>query len=292
MNANCGGRFRVFKRTAAGVVTELGGGPFNDGVEFAVNTPTEMLWVGNITDTAFAEDDRILVRIYITNVGTMASGHTCTLTFNAADASTGDSFFNIAETITFKADTNVFDESIALATSADVTPSAVNVITGSVSLAASATQALATVMELHPSMSLAASADQALGTQAVMDTAAPLPASAVLSAIGGLTFTEILALAARPRNRDGRTHVRRHALPAGVGRGERRRAEHVGADGSIRRTGLARHRRSRRLGSVSLASTQDSLRLDSSLQAALVLAAQAQARPPAARASPRTWRSR
>jgi hypothetical protein len=103
MNANCGGRYRVFKRTAAGVVSELGGGPFNDGVEFGTG-PGEFTWVGNVTDTAFVENDRILVRIYITNVGTMAAGFNCSLDFGAPDATQGDSFFNIAETVTFKSD--------------------------------------------------------------------------------------------------------------------------------------------------------------------------------------------
>jgi len=100
---NAGGRYRVFIRTAAGVETELGGGPFDDGVEFTKTTPTEMTWAGNVTDQAFAEDDRILLKVYINNVGTMGNG-TCTLTYDAADAATGDSFFNIAETVTFKAE--------------------------------------------------------------------------------------------------------------------------------------------------------------------------------------------
>jgi hypothetical protein len=113
MNANCGGRLRVFKRAANGTVTELGGGPFNDGVEFAVGTPTEMTWVANVTDTAFAEDDRILIRLYITNVGSMGGGFDCTLTFNAADGSTGDSFFNIAETVTFKVESTTFPQSVS-----------------------------------------------------------------------------------------------------------------------------------------------------------------------------------
>jgi hypothetical protein len=101
--ANAGGRYRVFKRSAAGVETELGGGPFNDGVEFGTSA-AEMLWVGNVTDTAFAEDDRILLKLYITNIGTMGASRTCTLTYNGADAATGDSFFNIAETVSFKAE--------------------------------------------------------------------------------------------------------------------------------------------------------------------------------------------
>jgi len=102
MLANCGGRYRVFKYSA-GVVVELGGGPFDDGIEFDT-TITEMIWLGNVTDTAFAENDRILLRVYITNIGTMDGARTCDLQFNAADTATGDSFFNIAETVAFKAE--------------------------------------------------------------------------------------------------------------------------------------------------------------------------------------------
>lgn len=104
MNANCGARSRVFKRTAAGVETEVGGGPYNDGVEFGTSS-AEMVWTGTPTSTAFAENDRIIVRYYITNVGTMGGGFTCTLTYNGADAATGDSFFQINENVTFKAET-------------------------------------------------------------------------------------------------------------------------------------------------------------------------------------------
>jgi hypothetical protein len=100
-NANCGGRYRVFKYTDSEV--EVAGGPFDDGVEFG-GAPTEMTWSGNVTDTAFAEDDRIVVKLYITNVGTMGANRDCTFTFNAADAQTGDSWFQIAENVTFKAE--------------------------------------------------------------------------------------------------------------------------------------------------------------------------------------------
>lgn len=101
MNANCGARARVFKWTAAGVESEIGGGPYNDGVEFGT-AAAEMTWTGTPTSTAFSEDDRIVVRYYITNVGTMGGGFTCTLTYNAADAATGDSFFQINENVAFK----------------------------------------------------------------------------------------------------------------------------------------------------------------------------------------------
>lgn len=105
MSANCGGRFRVYRYTpgAPATLTELGGGPFNDGVEFST-TITEMLWIGNVTDQAFVEDERIVMKLFITNVGTMGGGFTCNVQFNAANATTGDSFFNLAETVTFKAE--------------------------------------------------------------------------------------------------------------------------------------------------------------------------------------------
>ena len=99
---NIGGRYRIFKRAADTTETEIGGGPFDDGVEFGT-TATEETWTGNVTDTAFAEDDRILVKLYITNIGVMAVG-TGTLTFNAADAATGDSFINITPAVNFKAE--------------------------------------------------------------------------------------------------------------------------------------------------------------------------------------------
>ena len=105
MNANIGGRVRIFKRAAGGTETELGGGPFNFGTEMSVTTPREDVWTTNVTDTAFAENDRILLKVYITNVGVMATGFTGELRFNAAAAATGDSFLSISENVTFKGET-------------------------------------------------------------------------------------------------------------------------------------------------------------------------------------------
>jgi hypothetical protein len=104
MNANVGGRYRLFKRATNGTITEIGGGPFDDGVEMQTSN-TEDAWGGDVTDTFIAEDERLILRYYGTNIGTMAGSFTWTLTFNAADGSTGDSFFNIAETVSFKANT-------------------------------------------------------------------------------------------------------------------------------------------------------------------------------------------
>ena len=98
---NTGGGYRLFKRDSLGIETELLGGQYEDGVEFTKTTPTEMTWAGNPTDTIFLEDDRILLKLFAVNVGTMGAG-TVTLTYNGADAATGDSFLNIAETVTFK----------------------------------------------------------------------------------------------------------------------------------------------------------------------------------------------
>lgn len=103
MNANIGGRARVFKRTSGGVETEVAVTPFDDGVEFGT-AAAEMTWTGTPMSTSFAENDRIICRYYITNVGVMATGFTGTITYNAADAATGDSFFQINENVTFKAE--------------------------------------------------------------------------------------------------------------------------------------------------------------------------------------------
>jgi hypothetical protein len=111
MNANAGGRYRLYRYQPGPTITELGGGPFDDGVEFGT-AATEMLWTGNPTDQAFSENDRLLLRMFITNIGTMGGGFNCTLTFDALDATTGDSFLNLAETVVFKPEdvVNVFFE--------------------------------------------------------------------------------------------------------------------------------------------------------------------------------------
>jgi hypothetical protein len=103
-SANAGGSYRVFRWQPDGSETELGAGPFSDGVEFTKTTPTEMTWAGNFTDTAFSAGDRILLKVYITNVGTMGGSQTCTMTYDNADAATGDSFLNINETLSFAAE--------------------------------------------------------------------------------------------------------------------------------------------------------------------------------------------
>src|SRR3990167_8774273 len=136
------GAYRIFKRDSLGVETELGGGLYSDGVEFTKTTATEMSWTGNPTDTAFAENDRILLKIKAVEAaaGAMSVG-TCTLTYDAADAATGDSFFNIAETVAFKAE----ETSVALTgqqatgTSGSLAASASIALTGQAATAAAGT---------------------------------------------------------------------------------------------------------------------------------------------------------
>lgn len=106
MNANVGLRARFFERTPEGTETEIGGGPFNDGAELGT-ADAEMTWTANVTDTTIEENNRLVLKLYLTNVGTMGGGHTATISFNAASAATGDSFITLAETVTFKLEPQV-----------------------------------------------------------------------------------------------------------------------------------------------------------------------------------------
>lgn len=113
MNNNAGLRARVYKRTAAGVETEVGGGPWDDNVEMGTSF-AEMTWTGTPTSTAFAAGDRIVVRIFTDIVGANASATAdCQVQYNGADGAAGDSFFQITENVTFDANAALgtfFDE--------------------------------------------------------------------------------------------------------------------------------------------------------------------------------------
>lgn len=103
---NVGARARLFRRESNGTETELAGGPFDDGVEFTTSD-AEYTWTANFTDTAFIAGDRLLLKLYITNIGVMVTGD-ATFTFNAADAATGDSFINVTPLLTFSANGGFF----------------------------------------------------------------------------------------------------------------------------------------------------------------------------------------
>ena len=110
MSANIGFRARLFKREPDGTETELAGGPFDNGVEFLTSTTT-MAWTANPTDTAFAENDRLMVKLYLTNIGVMGGGEQGQVSFNAA-AGAGLSTFIIAETVAFKAEDGLMGQAI------------------------------------------------------------------------------------------------------------------------------------------------------------------------------------
>lgn len=101
MSANCGLRARFYRYQPGGTVTELGGGPFDDGVEFSAQSLTQMIFTADWTDQAFNENDRLLMRAFLTNIGTMGGGYTCTAHFERLPS---DSYVILAETVTFKSD--------------------------------------------------------------------------------------------------------------------------------------------------------------------------------------------
>lgn len=100
MTVNAGGRVVLSRYEPGPTITDIQSA--SDGVEFGT-ADAEMTWALASAATTFNENDRLLIRVQISPVGTMGSG-TCTLSFNAADAATGDSFYNIDETVTFKAE--------------------------------------------------------------------------------------------------------------------------------------------------------------------------------------------
>lgn len=199
MSANAGARVRVFKRTGAGVETEVLGGPYNDGVEFGT-TATEMTWTGAPTSTAFAENDRLIVRYYITNVGVMGGGFTCTISYDSADAATGDSFFQINENVTFKLE-DVTGTSALTARAATLAASGSETFSGTSVLTADAATLAATgnvAVNITGTSTLTARAAILAATGsallAITGDSVLTASAATLAATGGETFSGTSAL--------------------------------------------------------------------------------------------------
>ena len=106
LNANCTFGARFYKRTAAGVETELlSTGRVNDNVEFPATSVSLMNWVYTPNQNrTFAENDRIVVKLYASNFGTMASGRVVTLNYDSGTGTPSGSNIVLTETITFKAE--------------------------------------------------------------------------------------------------------------------------------------------------------------------------------------------
>jgi hypothetical protein len=106
LNANCTFGARFYKRTAAGVETELlSTGRVNDNVEFPATSVSLMNWVYTPNQNrTFAENDRIVVKLYASNFGTMASGRVVTLNYDSGTGTPSGSNIVLTETIAFKAE--------------------------------------------------------------------------------------------------------------------------------------------------------------------------------------------
>lgn len=107
MNANAGGRARLYRWSANNATETLIAGPADDGVEFGT-TVGAMNWTTTATATTLLKGDRIVARYYITGVGTMASGHTCTMGYNGTTAgANGDSYVVLTDNLVFQRRTYV-----------------------------------------------------------------------------------------------------------------------------------------------------------------------------------------
>jgi hypothetical protein len=106
LNANCTFGAQFYKLTPAGVESNLlAAGRVNDNVEFPATSVSLMNWVCTPDQNrTFAEDDRIVVKIYASNFGTMASGRVVTLNYNSGTGTPSGSNIVLTETITFKAE--------------------------------------------------------------------------------------------------------------------------------------------------------------------------------------------
>lgn len=101
MNANVDPRVRVYRCDKDGVVlaTVADG---TDGLELPVTTRALVTWTLTPTSTAFAVGERIAVRVFGDDAGTMGLGFTFNLGYDGSTAAAdGDSFVQLNENVTF-----------------------------------------------------------------------------------------------------------------------------------------------------------------------------------------------
>ncbi len=95
---------RLYQRHTNGTETEVPGGPFSYVTELT-NTIAVNNWTGNPTSTAFAEDERLVVRFFADATTTMTAG-TGTLRYDTSTVGgTGDSYIELTETVDWKTET-------------------------------------------------------------------------------------------------------------------------------------------------------------------------------------------
>lgn len=194
--ANAGGRSRVFKRTSAGVETEIAGGPFNHGVEFGTSAAAKN-WTGTPTSTTFSEDDRIVVRYYITNIGTMGSAKTCTINYDGPTASaSGDSWFQINETVSFKSESQTLSGNITVSGTTGISESTSALANPSVSIGLTSDLASSGGLVQVGSVSLSGTSGIAGSPALKVNLSTSFGLTAAISAINNLVASGILTAAA------------------------------------------------------------------------------------------------
>jgi hypothetical protein len=106
--ANCAVRVKWFRRAADGTETLLATSDLT--AELTTSAASLVFFAPTINDIAmFAEDDRLVVRVYIIPASglTMGSGQTCTLTYDVnTQGSLGDCRFTLYDMTEFKAETD------------------------------------------------------------------------------------------------------------------------------------------------------------------------------------------
>jgi hypothetical protein len=102
--ANTGLRARLFKKPKSGSEVELGG-PYDMGQELAAGTSVLNSWTGTPPTTEFAEDDRLVLRIYVTNAGgDMGGGDFVTMDYDGSTSGADyDTWIQLSQFVTFKA---------------------------------------------------------------------------------------------------------------------------------------------------------------------------------------------
>lgn len=101
MSANAGPQVIIDRHDSAGTFVSTVAN-HERGVELPVATRAAQNWnTGTVTSTSFSDGDWIRLRVYINDVGTMASGHSADFAMGATSAGVdGDSYITFTETIT------------------------------------------------------------------------------------------------------------------------------------------------------------------------------------------------
>lgn len=101
-STNAGLRARLWRRNSIGVETEIGTGyDFGSPTELSTSL-IDRTWTGTPPSTLFYAGDRIVVRLYAINVGTMgASTSGVTAIYGAPTSGTGAAYVEFAEDVPF-----------------------------------------------------------------------------------------------------------------------------------------------------------------------------------------------